>query len=209
MLLAESHVWTSDWEVNCRVSVPGQPETSYTRFVYCLGYGEPSVVSPSVAKNGGTWQYWRLFHDCLLGPTVSAQRLTRREKNSDLRIQAKVDLLTRMREAGLWLVDASMTALCHRGKKLADGNDYTSALQISWDDHVGKVLSECSPTGVLIVGKAVARALSNFVQKAVPGAEICVDSQPNALSFLKTPFGTGSRPVGAFETTAEDEIDGQ
>ena len=33
VLLAESHVWTSDREVNCRVSVPGQPETSYTRFV--------------------------------------------------------------------------------------------------------------------------------------------------------------------------------
>ncbi len=26
------------------------------------------------------------------------------------------------------------------------------------------------------------------------------------LSFLKTPTGTGSRPVGAFETTAEEEI---
>ena len=29
------------------------------------------------------------------------------------------------------------------------------------------------------------------------------------VSFLKTPSGTGSRPVGAFETTAEEEIDSQ
>ena len=30
-----------------------------------------------------------------------------------------------------------------------------------------------------------------------------------ALSFMKIPSGTGSRPVGGFGTTAEDEIDGQ
>ena len=29
------------------------------------------------------------------------------------------------------------------------------------------------------------------------------------LSFLRTPSGTGSRPVGEFGTTAEEEIDGQ
>lgn len=180
VLLAESHVWTSDWEVNCRVSVPGQPETSYTRFVYCLGYGEPSVVSPSVAQNAGTWQYWQLFHDCLFGPTVSAQRLTRHEKKPTRRLQAKVELLEQMRDAGMWLVDASVTALYHCGKRLADGKNYASVIRISCDEHVGKVLRECSPAGVLIVGKAVSNALSDTIQKIVPGAKVAVVSQPNA-----------------------------
>jgi len=33
--------------------------------------------------------------------------------------------------------------------------------------------------------------------------------EQDRLSFLKTPSDTGSRPVGAFETTAEEEIDSQ
>ena len=180
VLLAESHVWTSDREVNYRVSVPGQPETGYTRFVYCLGFGEPSVVSPSVEKHGGTPQFWRLFHDCLFGPAISAKHLTKQEKNPSRRLRAKVELLEQMREAGMWLVDASVTALYHRGKRLAGGKNYATALRISWEEHVGKVLSECSPTGVLIVGKAVANALSGSIQKIVPGGKVDVVSQPNA-----------------------------
>ncbi len=180
VLLAESHVWTSDREVNCRVRVPGQPETSYTRFVYCLGHGEPSVVYPAVEKHRGTPQYWQLFHDCVFGPAISAQHLTKQEKNPSRRLQAKVELLKQMRQVGLWLVDACVTALYHSGDRLAVGKNYTNAMQISWDEHVGKVLSECSPTGVLIVGKAVANALSDTIQKAVPGTHVEVVSQPNA-----------------------------
>ena len=34
-----------------------------------------------------------------------------------------------------------------------------------------------------------------------------METEGKDLSFLKTPSGTGCRPVGAFETTAEEEID--
>jgi hypothetical protein len=180
VLMAESHVWTSIQELKCRVHAPGQLETGYARFVYCLGYGEPSILSSVVEKNHGTPQYWRLFHDCLLGPANTYNHLTRREQNSDRRIQAKVELLSQMHEAGLWLIDASMTALYHRGKKLVGGIDYYRALQISWDDHVGKELCECSPTGVLIVGKAVANVLASSVKEVLPKALVDVVSQPNA-----------------------------
>lgn len=180
LLLAESHVWTSDWEVNCRVCVPGQTESSYARFVYCLGYGEPSFVSQSVLQNSGTWQYWRLFHDCLFGPTISAQRLTRHEKNSTRRVQSKIELLEQMHEAGIWLVDASVTALYNRGKRLIDGKNYAKAIHTSYDRHVGHVLKECSPAGVLIVGKAVSNVLSERIKKDVPETKVAVISQPNA-----------------------------
>lgn len=180
VLLAESHVWTSLEELKCRVYVPDQPVAGYARFVYCLGYGEPSVLGSNIATNHGTPQYWRLFHDCLLGPANSVHRLTRQEQNSGRRIQAKVDLLSQMRKAGLWLVDASVTALYHRGKKLVDGNNYDRALRISWDDHVGEKLRECSPTGVLIVGKAVANVLAGSVREVLPSASVNVISQPNA-----------------------------
>ena len=66
------------------------------------------------------------------------------------------------------------------GKRLAGGKNYATALRISWEEHVGKVLSECSPTGVLIVGKAVANVLTDTIRKAVPGTHVEVISQPNA-----------------------------
>jgi hypothetical protein len=180
VLLAESHVWTSLRELKCRVQVHGQLDTSYARFVYCLGYGEPSVLNSVVEKNQGTPQYWRLFHDCLLGPANSIDHLTRREQNSDRRIQAKFDLLCQMRRRGLWLMDASVSALYHRGKKLVNGNDYDNALRISWENHIAKELDECSPVGVLIVGKAVANVLAGFINEVLPSAVVDVISQPNA-----------------------------
>ncbi len=180
VLLAESHVWTSAKEAQCRVRVPGQSETGYVRFVYCLGYGEPSVVSPGVAKKSGTPQYWRLFHDCLDGPGVSAEDITKKQRNTLRRIRAKLQLLERMRDAGLWLVDASVTALYNYGRKLVKGRAYRDALAASWDAYVGKVVAECRPGAILVVGQGVGNALSGRVQGAATGAGIEVISQPNA-----------------------------
>ncbi len=180
VLLAESHVWTSADEAQCRVRVPGHPETGYVRFVYCLGYGEPSVVSSQVGNNRGTPQFWQLFHDCLRGPNVSAEEITRKQKYALRRIRAKLQLLTQMRDAGLWLIDASVTALYHDGQKLTGGRDYSEALCASWDAHVGKVVAECRPRAILVLGKGVWSAISSRVQGAARCAEIGVISQPNA-----------------------------
>jgi hypothetical protein len=75
VMLAESHVWTSEAETKSRVLQPDGIETGFARFVYCLGYGERSLVVPSVSPNHGTWQYWRLFHDAAHGRTHHSQKL--------------------------------------------------------------------------------------------------------------------------------------
>ena len=48
VMLAESHVYTSKDEALSRVRQPDGIETGFVRFVYCLGYGEPSLVTPPV-----------------------------------------------------------------------------------------------------------------------------------------------------------------
>lgn len=181
VLLAESHVWTSEPELRRRVRVPGWAESSYVRFVYCLGYGESSLVIPrEKLTNSGTWQYWRLFQDCVYGPEKSADVLKRVTRDDDRRIQAKLRLLVDMQDAGIWLVDASVTGLVGPGKKVAPGNKYRDVLSASWDLHVGDVLGDSEPSKVLIVGRGVAGVLQERIQETLPRAKISTIPQPNA-----------------------------
>ena len=176
VMLAEFHVRTSEPETKSRVQQPDGIETGFARFVYCLGYGEPSLVVPSVSPNHGTWQYWRLFHDAVHGPEVSSAEISGKAKPSE-RILAKLRLLNELKLAGVWLVDASIIALYPRP---VSGNDYKNVLQACWEAHVGDVIAGCSASAVLIVGKGVEEAVGDLVKRAAPQAEVAVVSQPNA-----------------------------
>jgi hypothetical protein len=138
-MLAESHVWTSEAETKSRVLQPDGIETGFARFVYCLGYGERSLVVPSVSPNHGTWQYWRLFHDAARGPDAPLTEI--RQRNPGTRALAKLQLLRELKLAGVWLVDASVIALYPR---VVGGNDYISVLQACWETHVADVIACCS-----------------------------------------------------------------
>jgi hypothetical protein len=180
VMLAESHVWTFERDTTSRVQQPDGTETGFARFVYCLGYGEPSLVAPDVSPNSGTGQYWRLFHYAVRGPEVSSEEISGKAKPE--RILAKLRLLNELKLAGIWLVDASVTALYKPGgeRLLSSRNDYKEVLRACWEAHVANVIAGCSPSAVLIVGKGVNKALGELVAKAVPQAKICVVMQPNA-----------------------------
>jgi hypothetical protein len=185
VLLAESHVWTSQTETSSRVTQPDGVQTGFARFVYCLGYGEPSLVLPSVSPNPGTSQYWKLFHDAVRGPDVVLGSISKKEQRNPIaRATAKLALLTEMNSAGVWLIDACVTALYRpgrpRGVRLAAGKTYREVLTACWEAHVGPLVTASSPSAVLIVGKAVEWALGSLVRNAVPGAEVGVIEQPNA-----------------------------
>ena len=183
VLLAESHVWTSLAELACRVrSVGGLPESRYARFVYCLGYGEPSLLGsiPS-GKNGGTPQYWQLFDDCVKGPSLPSKVLKTNEPNHAKRIQAKIELLQQMKMAGIWLIDASVTAIYRPGIGPIAGKSYQRVLEISWDEHVGPLLATCRPEKVVVIGRAVGKAIGSRLRELFPRANtMAVISQPNA-----------------------------
>jgi len=181
VLLAESHVWTSRSELRRRVRVPKRDESGYVRFVYCLGYGESTLVTPNQdLKNSGTWQYWRLFHDCVYGPAKSAAVLKGVTRDDSCRIKAKLNLLADMRDAGIWLVDASITGLVGPGKNVAPGAKYRNALSASWECHARDVLRHHNPSKVLIVGKGVSAVLRENIQDVLPQATLSVVPQPNA-----------------------------
>ncbi len=85
-----------------------------------------------------------------------------------------------MQDAGIWLVDASVTALYRSGEGglYIAPPDYDKVLQACWHAHIGPLVSCCSPSGILVVGKRVHRALSSLVaQKA---GDVKVIEAPNA-----------------------------
>jgi hypothetical protein len=180
LLFAESHVWTPPEEAALRVRQPDGTETGFVRFVYCLGYGDNELVDGIVAKNRGTPQFWRLFHDVLDGPETPREfpqvaGMTKRERQR----VGKLVLLHRLRAAGIWLVDASIVALS-RGRERVSAREYGAALKASWCHHIGDVVSKARPDGVLVIGKGVYRACEGRLREAL-GAETPLDviPQPN------------------------------
>ena len=64
VLLAESHVYTSDDDFQSELPsdyLSGYPK-KYVRFVYCLGYGENELLNKPVPKNSGTPEFWKIFY---------------------------------------------------------------------------------------------------------------------------------------------------
>jgi hypothetical protein len=179
VILAESHVWTSELEVLSRVRLPDGMETGFARFVYCLGYGEPSLVDPPVSRNSGTWQYWRLFRDAVRDPVTSIAEV--RPRNTTERVFVKLELLNELKRAGIWLVDASVTALYKPPSiRLVSGATYNRVLKACWETHVAEVLANCSARAVLIVGKGVEAAIGKAVRQEMNKSEVIVIRQPNA-----------------------------
>jgi hypothetical protein len=115
IVVAESHVYTSAKENKVKIDrlLPkGFPQNAPLRFVklvYCLGYGEPDILDARgmIDNNRGTPAYWKLFGDWIgFYPDRRG-------------IEWKLEVLNRMKEKGIWLLDASCHA-CAMGK-LNDG----------------------------------------------------------------------------------------
>src|SRR5437879_6369233 len=97
LLLAESHVFTTEDELAVRVQADQLPPAcprEFVRFVYCLGYGEQGILSTPIPGNRGTWQFWKLFYSCCY-PNSEASGFARFLSHSPLqdRVAAKLALL--------------------------------------------------------------------------------------------------------------------
>jgi hypothetical protein len=188
ILLAESHVWTSVDEAQSIVRQPNGVKTGFARFVYCLGAGEPDLVSPAVHPNKPGFQYWKLLHDCVRGPDEAhSGLLVSGEPSASQRWTNKLRLLNDARDAGIWLVDASISALYRPSKegrsstRLAHGEAYKRVLQTCWDNFVGPVMRAASPAVVLIIGKQVDGAIGRLLRRDLGTAmQVDVIKQPNA-----------------------------
>jgi hypothetical protein len=94
--LLESHVAEAPGDVGVSVALPAWAQrdlpASYCRLVYCLGYGEPSLCTPSPDRNARTWQFWDIF-----GAVAGGQQPKQPRRSSSTlreRLQWKLDVLS-------------------------------------------------------------------------------------------------------------------
>jgi hypothetical protein len=188
-LLAESHVLTTEDETRAVVSLPASHAATlpraFVRLVYCLGYGEKALVSPAVDPNSGTWQYWQLFAQSVAGtldPGVVAGVAKSKQPVLERRIANKLAVLTEMQRRGIWLADASLTALYSPGGKSKPPVDaMRQAVTTSWSHFWVPFLACSKPAYVMVIGKMVHQWLAEDLREMYGNS---VDSirQPAAYS---------------------------
>ena len=185
LLLAESHVYTSIEEHDQIMHYNDFPEldkcpVNYVRLVYCLGYGEKSLVN--VKENPGTWQFWKIFTSCIHQNFHSefGKILVGETKNQKQRLQNKISLLEKMKEKGIWLVDASIVAVYKNknGKKEKPKEKVMKEiLKITWEKHTSKIICEIKPEKIIVIGKCVAGHLKEELDAL--GIHYDTQNQPN------------------------------
>jgi hypothetical protein len=182
ILLAESHVYTTVSELGRKVILPVEgPPRDFVRLVYCLGYGENGLLDQPVLDplNSGTPQFWKIFYSCLhrvvtnddfapvLGQTPFAER-----------VGNKLALLQALKEAGVWLLDASLAALYIPRRPKPSPDMVGRCLLTSWSSYVRHLVIEARPAHIVVVGRGVAGHLSYQLSRL--GVPLTVVPQPNA-----------------------------
>lgn len=168
ILIAESHVYTSDADLGVTINQdgiapllpPGQPlpPPEYVGLVYCLGYGEKKLLLNRHAglSNRGTWQFWDLF-----GRIAGTGKQPRSSTGVSLisRLKWKIDTLNRLKELGVWLLDASAHAI-YIGNRLRRSPECCQALHRQWWEHYGRhVVADCGDPLVWVIGASAHRYL--------------------------------------------------
>jgi hypothetical protein len=179
VLLAESHVFTSDDErkktqINLKQlnSEFADMPTDFVRFVYCLGYGEDELLNGQAERNRGTPQFWKIFQACIGGPDKFHEILKTGEPNWQKRVKNKGALLSNMKERGIWLLDASVVALY---PKEGRQNNMGRAIEASLEHFIGPLLNDIGNPKVIVIGKGV----HSLVGKKIQNVIACIP-QPNA-----------------------------
>jgi len=171
LLLAESHVYTHGHEC---IDMQGTDTfglsdltRQFVRLVYCLGYGESDFVGQTLANNSGTPQYWKLFSSCVLPPSADTFALILKSHSRSFRgrLQAKIDLLNRLRKLGVWLLDASILALYQPGGGRLHVQRYNALLRCCWENYIGPVIQDAAPHSLVVIGKGVRAALQQELKQ--------------------------------------------
>lgn len=163
LLLAESHVYTTEAETQSSMVASGIPAgipKEFVRLVYCLGYGEKAILNRSISSaNTGTPQFWKIFKHCL-APENEATNSEEPASPAN-RLANKLRILHRLKEQGIWLLDASIAALYQPGVPKLNAQLRHTVISTSWDNYVQHVVSQANPQAILCIGIGVARTLSS------------------------------------------------
>lgn len=187
VLLAESHLHTPEEELEANIDLSrfGHPAApaAYTRFVYCLGYGEDGIVRGAISKNRGTPQFWKLFHACVHGPD-GPPPVTALQKGGtpelSTRVGNKLRVLEAMRRRGIWLVDASLVGVYIPGGEKLPFDEIRKSILASWHGYWRGELTAADPAHILCIGIGVNRALQSELDSCFGGRHSAIE-QPNAM----------------------------
>jgi hypothetical protein len=166
VLVAESHVHASSEEIQVKIrperlpsSYPKNGPLNFVKIVYCLGYGDDSVLDfpGKIDNNPGTKQYLNLFRE-LIGLENQSMFMTKRAW--------RTLILNSVKKRGIWLLDASVHG-CYLGKKKQDLGEQESnrlpsevvknIVPISWNKYVKPIIDDLAidPKRVWIIGKGL------------------------------------------------------
>ncbi|MDA8100169.1 MAG: hypothetical protein M0042_11120 [Nitrospiraceae bacterium] len=174
LLLAESHVYTEIKATNHKhefKELPNYP-CRYVRFVYCLSYGENHRLNKIFDIRKGTPQFWKLFNESVKGNFKIANNHNRADK-----IKHKIMLLNKMKDDGVWLLDASIIGLYNNGLK-PDYTEYTKIVECSFESYCAPIINDIKPGRIIVIGKTVYDRIAAIINKRYPSSEWI--HQPNA-----------------------------
>ncbi len=186
VLLAESHVYTTPDELSRTiaypVSAPADILRGFVRLVYCLGYGENGLLNRPITTppNAGTSQFWKIFYSCVNDIAANSDFAPVQTGSTSLgeRLANKLAVLERMRELGVWLLDASPAALYFPGGPKPASATLEACLKVGWDSHVRTLVETAAPTHVVCIGRGVETALR--ARLSMTGVQVTTVPQPNA-----------------------------
>ena len=196
ILIAESHVYTSDADLGILVDrqriaecLGGEqplPPDEYVGLVYCLGYGEGSLLKGMHGdfRHRSTWQFWDLF-----GRIAGTGNQPRSSYGTSLveRLEWKIGTLKRLKELGVWLLDASAHAI-YIGNRLRRSPACCQALHRQWWAHYGRhVVAECNDPVVWVIGASAYRHLKDLDGFGAQGFIY----QPNARGKIDKDYNWG------------------
>jgi hypothetical protein len=169
LLVAESHVAEQPGDVGVRVESPVsvahglELPDGFCRLVYCLGYGESEICHPKPTSNPGTWQFWDLFGAIagVFDKSLRPRCPRRKESTLEERLGWKHSVLCVLRDAGVWLADASVLGLYASGRPLPRGVEYQQLIKESFQSFVWPDVAHDKPV-VWVVGRGVGEALSGL-----------------------------------------------
>jgi hypothetical protein len=188
VLLAESHCFTSNEEAGIDVNLYGYagafPQQQFRRFVYCLGYGERRLLSRETPlRNSGTPQYWKIFYAATQPRPWSFEKvLVSRTPDLGNRLKNKMKVLNALKDAGVWLLDASPLAIAGAGPNMGrpPPQAISKVLKNCWKHFTRDIIVNANPKTVIVIGKGVSNALGENLQASLPGTKICSIPQPQA-----------------------------
>lgn len=165
VLLAESHVYTDQVDFGRQLNqkymqqiLPGYPNR-FVRFVYCLGYGEDSLLNGASGErsNTGTPQFWKIFSYCATENPANSQNykvLKTGTPNFMERMRDKIALLRNLQEKGIWLLDASIVGLYGNDAK-EDLAACNKIIDICWVNYIESQIQSAQPKYIVVIGKGV------------------------------------------------------